>query len=236
MEKKIAYHRINQQLGYCFQDKSLIELALTHKSYANELSLENEYGNERLEFMGDAVLGTVISHIIMKKHPDYSEGELSKLRAAVVNKEALAGILKQLDLGRHILLGKGEEECSGHEKASILANVYEAIIAAVYFDGGYEPVFKMIQTHFKDVLATVEKNGILLNDYKSQLQEYCQKHLNTLPKYIVENEEGPDHIKIFESSVYIRDVRYESGTGRNKKSAEQKAAQKTLTRLLKDIK
>jgi len=232
----IDLHHIHHRLGYTFQNNRLLELALTHKSYANELCLDNEYGNERLEFMGDAVLGTVISHIIMEKHPDYSEGELSKMRASVVNKRTLADILKQLNISRYIFLGKGEEECSGRQKASILANVYEAVIAAVYFDGGYESAFKMIQEHFKNVLAAAEKEGALRHDYKSQLQEYCQKYLNTLPKYIIENEAGPDHIKIFESSVYINNIRYERGSGTNKKSAEQEAARKTLTGLFKEIK
>jgi len=229
-------NKINKIIKYDFKDPGILDLALTHKSYANEMSLKNIYGNERLEFMGDAVLGAVISHIIMEKHEDFSEGDLSKMRAAVVNKEALAGILKKLGIKRFIILGKGEQENNGREKDSILANVYESIIAAVYFDGGYNSIFNMISAHFEEVLNNAEQDGGYINDYKSRLQEYCQKNLNILPKYIIESEEGPDHIKQFESVVIIDNMKYEKGIGKNKKSAEQEAARKTLNRLLKEAK
>jgi len=229
-------NEINKIIKYDFKDPGILELALTHKSYANEMSLKNIYGNERLEFMGDAVLGAVISHIIMEKHEDFSEGDLSKMRAAVVNKEALADILKKLGINRYIILGKGEQENNGREKDSILANVYESIIAAVYFDGGYNSIFNMISAHFEEALNNAEQDGGYTNDYKSRLQEYCQKKLNILPKYIIESEEGPDHIKQFESVVIINNMKYEKGIGKNKKSAEQEAARKTLNRLLKEEK
>ena len=229
-------NEINKIIEYDFKDPGILELALTHKSYTNEMALKNIYGNERLEFMGDAVLGAVISHIIMERYEDFSEGDLSKMRAAVVNKEALAGILKKLGINRFIILGKGEQENNGREKDSILANVYESIIAAVYFDGGYNSIFNMISSHFEEVLNDAEQDGGYANDYKSRLQEYCQKNINTLPKYIIESEEGPDHIKQFESVVIINNIKYEKGIGRNKKSAEQEAALKTLNRLLKEFK
>lgn len=227
---------INNIIEYDFKDPGILELALMHKSYANEKVLKNIYGNERLEFMGDAVLGMVISHILMERHPDFSEGDLSKMRAFIVNKETLAGILKKLGISRYIILGKGEQENCGREKVSIMANVYEAIIAAVYFDGGYKSVFNMVYAHFEAVLDSAEKGVGNSNDYKSRLQEYCQQNLNTLPKYNIESEEGPDHIKKFESVVIIENIKYEKGMGNNKKSAEQEAARKTLNRLLKESK
>ncbi len=228
--------QISKIINYKFKNIDLLELALTHKSFANEMCLTEIYGNERLEFIGDAVLGTVISHIIMERYPECSEGDLSKMRAAVVNKHALSDILKNLGLSGYILLGKGEEECNGREKESILANVYEALIASVYYDGGYDSAFKMIEIHFKEILETVEPDAGYARDYKSRLQEYCQQKHNTLPKYIIESEEGPDHIKLFESVVLIDKEKYEKGRGKNKKAAEQEAAMKTLSKLLKESK
>ena len=228
--------QISKIINYEFKDPDLLELALTHKSYANEMTLMDVYGNERLEFMGDAVLGSVISHIMMERYAEFSEGDLSKMRAAVVNKHALASILKNLGISKYIFLGKGEEECNGREKVSILANVYEALIASVYYDGGYDSAFKMIQLHFEKILKTVEKDGGYSPDYKSRLQEYCQQNLQTLPKYIIQSEDGPDHIKLFESIVIIDKIKYETGIGKNKKSAEQEAAMKTLNRLLEESK
>ncbi len=226
---------INRILDYEFKNPALLELALTHKSYANEMELKNIYGNERLEFMGDAVLGAVISHIIIERYEDFSEGELSKMRASVVNKESLAGLLKKLGINRFIILGKGEQQNNGRGKDSILANVYESIIAAVYFDGGYDSAYNMISAHFKETFNNAEQDGCYINDYKSRLQEYCQKNMNTLPEYNIESEEGPDHIKQFESVVIINNIKYEKGIGKNKKSAEQEAAMKTLNRLLKEF-
>lgn len=233
---KNTLDEITGKIGYKFKDSELLELALTHKSYSNEMNSKNIYGNERLEFLGDAVLDAVISHILMEKHEAFSEGALSKMRASVVNKDALANIMKCLDMTGYIILGKGEEEGGGRDKASILANVYEALIAAVYYDGGYSGVFNMIRNHFTEALKSAEESGGGEKDFKSRLQEYCQKNLNTLPKYIIESEEGPDHVKQFESAVMINKTRYETGTGKNKKAAEQNAAMKTLNRLLKDIK
>lgn len=236
MINKENIKEINTKLNYDFNDPELLKLALTHKSYANEMSLMDVYGNERLEFMGDAVLGSVISHIVMDRYPEFSEGDLSKMRAAVVNKDALASIFKSLEISSYIFLGKGEEEGGGREKGSILANVYEALIAAVYYDGGYESAFKMIAIHFGSVLESAEKDGGYMSDYKSRLQEFCQKNLNLLPTYLIESEDGPDHIKLFESVVLIDNRKYETGTGKNKKAAEQEAAMKTLNRLIKETK
>jgi len=221
-------------IGYTFKDSALLKQALTHKSYANEMQLDNPFGNERLEFLGDAVIELSISHILMERFHDCAEGKLSNMRAAIVNEAELSSLARKFNVGRYILLSRGEDESEGRMKKSILANVYEAIIAAVYYDGGYNSAFALIEKHFSNLLAEVADKGFY-RDYKSRLQEYAQKMFNTIPKYIIVTEEGPDHIKFFESQVVINDTYYEKGRGRNKKTAEQEAAEKTLRTLLIDI-
>ncbi len=224
---------LQQVLGYCFSDTNLLREALTHKSFANEKQLENCYGNERLEFLGDAVLQLAISHILMQCCRDCSEGDLSKMRAAIVNTEELSSLARTFNIGKYILLSRGEEENRGREKKSILTNVYESLVAAVYCDGGYTAVFTMIENHFAERIREVSEKGFL-KDYKSRLQEYAQSRYNEIPTYIIITEEGPDHIKVFESQVFINDVPYEKGRGSNKKSAEQEAARRTLQKLLEE--
>ena len=217
-------------LNYHFKDISLLREALTHKSFAHEQPCRSGLGNERLEFLGDAVLELSITHILMECFPDYSEGTLTKLRAGIVNKEGVAAVARALNLGRYILLGRGEEGSRGRVKNSILANTYEALIAAVYYDGGYERVFKLIENHFSQLIHEAEEKGVS-RDYKTRLQEYSQSALGSVPEYVIVREEGPDHEKIFEVYVTINSVRYETGRGRNKKAAEQEAARRTLDKL-----
>ena len=218
-------------INYQFNNIALLKLALTHKSFAHEHHTADRTGNERLEFLGDAVLGLVITHILMERFPDYAEGTLSKLRADIVNKEGIAQVARRLDLGRYVLLGRGEEGSKGRAKKSILANAYEALIAAVYYDGGYQNVFQLIERHFSQLIDEMQEKG-LSRDYKTKLQEYSQCALGTVPEYVMVREEGPDHEKTFEVYVMINGVRYETGRGRNKKAAEQEAARKTLNTLL----
>ncbi len=215
-------------LNYHFKDISLLREALTHKSFAHEQPCRSGLGNERLEFLGDAVLELSITHMLMECFPDYSEGTLTKLRAGIVNKEGVAAVARALSLGRYILLGRGEEGSRGRVKNSILANTYEALIAAVYYDGGYERVFKLIENHFSKLIHEAEEKGVS-RDYKTRLQEYSQSALGSVPEYVIVREEGPDHEKIFEVYVTINSVRYETGRGKNKKAAEQEAARKTLS-------
>ncbi len=224
---------LQQNIGYFFQDMELLEEAVTHKSFANEKQHENSFGNERLEFLGDAVLELVISHILMERCKSCSEGKLSNMRAAIVNKDALSSIALQLDIGKYILLSHGEEENMGREKKTILSNVYEAVIAAVYYDGGYEKVFSMIESHFTSLLEEVAQKGFF-RDYKSRLQEYTQRTHNTIPEYKILTVAGPNHRKIFEIQVAINDVCYGKGQGPNKKEAEQQAARRTLKELLNE--
>jgi len=235
-----AQHNLGQNaaalqdaIGYHFTDIRLLEKALIHKSYANEQKLANKFGNERLEFLGDAVLELVIRHILLQRFPDFSEGRLSNIRAAIVNEESLSSRARTFGIGDHILLGRGELDSDGREKKSILANVYEAIIAAVYLDGGFTAAYDLVQRHFAAMIDDVAPKGFY-RDYKSRLQEYCQKKFNALPRYFIVTEEGPDHIKMYESQVFINGTPYARGTGHSKKAAEQEAAQKTLQDLLQE--
>jgi ribonuclease III len=221
---------LQASINYHFNDISLLREALTHKSFAHEQPGTRSIGNERLEFLGDAVLELSITHMLMERFPDYSEGTLTKLRAGIVNKEGLAAVARALNLGRYVLLGRGEEGSRGRVKNSILANTYEALIAAVYYDGGYERVFKLVENHFSQLIHEAEEKGVS-RDYKTRLQEYSQSALGSVPEYVIVREEGPDHEKIFEVYVTINSVRYETGRGKNKKAAEQEAARRTLSKL-----
>ncbi len=226
-----SLERLQLVIDYHFAEIELLREALTHKSYANEMQMDNMFGNERFEFLGDAVLELIIRHILMERFPGYSEGYLSKLRSAVVNAQELARLALRFDMGSFVLLSRGEEDSGGREKISILANVYEAILAAVYYDGGYQKAFAFVEKHFADLIDEVSQNGYQ-RDYKSRLQEYCQSVFHETPTYELVKEQGPDHIKEFETQVVIAGRMYEKGRGGNKKLAEQEAAKKTLQRLI----
>ncbi|MCX8043762.1 MAG: ribonuclease III [Desulfobacterota bacterium] len=230
---RASYAELQDRLGYHFKNILLLEQALTHKSYANEMNIGDKFGNERLEFLGDAVLELIIRDILLNRFPQLSEGKLSNMRAAVVNEDSLSSMAQTLDIGRYIYLSKGEYESKGHEKKSILANVFEAIIAAVYYDGGFQAAHEFVERHFSVCIEDVAAHGFY-RDYKSRLQEYCQKNFNALPRYIILTEEGSDHIKTYVSQVLIDGQPYEKGSGHNKKSAEQDAARNTLRKLLKE--
>lgn len=223
----INISELEKKIGYRFQDKSFLADAMTHKSFSNEFHLKNRFGNERLEFLGDAVIELVVSHVLMDKFPDCSEGNLSKMRAAVVNKESLSSVSLKLGLDEYIRLGRGEKESRGCHKKSILANVYEAVAAAVYYDAGFEKTFGLIEGHLREIIDIVSEKGFF-QDFKSKLQEYAQRRFNNVPSYIVLKEQGPDHIKIFEIQVVIDSLKLGKGSGKSKKQAEQAAAQASL--------
>jgi ribonuclease-3 len=218
---------LQDRIGYRFKNIGHLELALIHKSYANEQQLDEHLGNERLEFLGDAVIELVISHILMEQSQESSEGHLSKMRASIVNTDSLATISRSYELNACLCLSRGEQENQGREKTSILANAYEALAAAVYFDGGYDAVFSMIQNHFKPLIDEAGKQGYR-SDYKSRLQELVQKSFNATPIYEIISEQGPDHYKTFEAQVIINNQRLGTGNGGNKKTAEQQAARQAL--------
>jgi ribonuclease III len=220
---------LQNSLAYFFKDISILEQALTHRSYANEHPTAQASHNERLEFLGDAVLNLVLSDILLRKFPDLPEGSLSKLRAGQVNETRLAQLSVQLGLGAYLLMGKGEECTGGRQKASLLANALEAILGAIYLDGGFPSAADFVGRLFQSQLD--EGPDQSSQDHKTLLQEYCQGKIKTVPVYRVFREEGPDHKKIFFVEVKITDEVISTGRGKTKKEAQQKAAEEALLRL-----
>ncbi len=218
---------LDRVLGVRFKDAALRETALTHRSYAFENDLPTN--NERLEFLGDAVLGIVVTDMAFRELTEMPEGELAKLRAAIVNMGALAEVARDLGLGRFIRLGKGEELSGGRDKSSILADALEALLGAVYLDRGLEAARKLIVRLFRPrMIAYVRGEGE--RDYKTILQELASADVHALPEYRI-SERGPDHQKEFSATVYLADMAWGSGMGRSKKEAEQQAAHEAYVRL-----
>ncbi len=217
-------------IGYVFRDPALLEEALTHRSYVNEVRPKRGRDNERLEFLGDAILALLISHYLTTAFPDDTEGELSKKKAALVSEQSLAAAARRLNLGRYLRLGRGEERTQGREKSSLLANVFEAVIAAVYLDGGLDPAQSLAQRAMVEVMKELhETSGVEYSkDYKTRYQEWCQKRFETLPRYVTIRESGPDHEKTFEVQVTVMGDVIGLGVGRTKKEAEQMAAKHAL--------
>lgn len=206
-------------LGYDFESPELMTLALTHRSYASEQDLDVSY--ERLEFLGDAVLQLVVTRHLYDTYADLAEGEMAKVRAAVVNKKTLAAIGRKLAIGDSILLGQGEEASGGRDKDSILADVVEAVLGAIYLDGGYRPVADLILRHWATLIderATAPGQ----RDYKTRLQEILAQR-GQMPRYQL-TESGPDHAKQFAAELWVGDRVIGRGTGSSKKRAEQAAA------------
>ncbi|MBI5410751.1 MAG: ribonuclease III [Nitrospirae bacterium] len=225
-----------QRIGYRFRQPSLLDEALTHKSYVNEIkSLDkttNDRDNERLEFLGDAVLSLIISDHLAGTCPDFTEGDLSKLKARLVSEASLAKAARGLELGALLRLGRGEELTQGREKNSLLANALEALIAAVYLDGGLEQAQTFtLRVLDQDIEKIHEAGGDAAGDYKTRLQEWCQKRFETLPQYVTIRESGPDHQKTFEVQVAIKGELLGVGVGRTKKEAEQMAAQQAVQQM-----
>jgi len=212
-------------LEYRFKTPALLEEALRHSSFVNEQEPPLS-SNERLEFLGDTVLNLVVSHLLMVQFPDLDEGTLSRMRASLVNETSLAAIASDLDLGSHVCLGKGEIRTRGRHKNSILSDTYEAVLAAVYLDGGFEAAFALIETHFDELIsATVGPDTI--TDHKTRVQELVQKAGQPPPTYRISAESGPDHDKTFRVVLESADVTTEGG-GKSKKAAEQDAARKAF--------
>ena len=219
---------LQQRISYTFGDPRLLERALTHRSYANEHRLTEH--NERLEFLGDSVLSLVVSERLMEDRPGSSEGELSRLRAAVVSEPSLAEVARSIGLGEFLLLGRGEEQTGGRDKGSLLANSLEALVASIYLDGGIEQAAAFIEGRFRDSFARAGGTGGTA-DFKTELQERCQELLKTLPEYRVVSESGPDHRKEFDVELTVQGEVLGRGSGKNKKEAEQRAAKEALERL-----
>jgi ribonuclease-3 len=218
---------LQERLGVEVLHPALGLAALTHKSYCNEHRSDLTVDNERLEFLGDAVVDLVVSHRLMEKFPEADEGELSKLRALIVNEDALARVARELRVGELLRMGRGEELTGGRDKSSVLADALEAVLAAVYLTQGLAGAMAVVDRHFADALAGVAE-GRSGDDYKTRLQELMQSQGRAAPRYRVVSEEGPDHAKTFEIEVSVGGELLGRATGRNKKEAEQAAARKTL--------
>lgn len=228
----MPYSTIEQTLTYNFKNKSLISEACRHSSFVNEHPHQNLADNERLEFLGDAVVNLVVGDLLMKAYPDLPEGELSRMRANLVNESQLAEIARELRLGHCLELGKGEIQTHGHEKNSILADALEAVFAAVYLDGGFDAAYTAIQGCFAKLIRA-ETLPRANQDYKSQIQELVQIHHKAIPLYQVAQESGPDHDKTFVVQIDVCGIQAQ-GIGKSKKTAEQDAARKALDMLRTD--
>jgi ribonuclease-3 len=232
--KQAGYSELEKKLVYKFKDQGFIEEALRHSSFVNEHPDRQIRDNERLEFLGDAVLNLVIGHMLLTRFPDFEEGDLSRVRSNLVNETKVAAAARNLELGAYVQLGKGESLTGGSEKNSILANTLEAVIAAVYLDGGYEAAFRLIENHFSGYFES-DQNLAAAHDYKSRIQEMLQTGQGEKPVYSVIGETGPDHDKSFRVSLSVGDI-WTEGCGKSKKHAEQDAAQKAFEILMADQK
>jgi ribonuclease III len=227
-EERISVLRtLERQLGYPFQNLALLDQAMTHRSFANECGYPAGKDNERLEFLGDAVLGLCVSDMLMQYFPDDAEGRLSKRRAACVNERSLAELARRYRLGDGLLLGRGEEQSGGRSKPSLLADAFEAVVASIYLDGGFARVSTFIWRLLEE-LVKGETEDLLYKDYKTLLQEACQVRFREMPRYSVIQESGPDHEKTFDVQLEVADRIRTCGTGKNRKEAEQEAARKAL--------
>lgn len=216
---------LEQKLNYTFKNKRLLMGALAHSSYANESKLP-EGSNERLEFLGDSVLSLIVSEHIFENYRELPEGELTKIRAALVCEKSLYEFAKEIDLGNFLLLGKGEALSGGAERPSILADAFEAVLAAIYLDGGIEPAREHILRFIDKKLNCMA--SVAFKDYKTYLQEFIQKNPEEKLEYVIVGEEGPDHAKTFTVEVHLNSNVIGRGSAGSKKRAEQEAARQAL--------
>jgi ribonuclease-3 len=226
---------VEQKIGYQFRKKILLQTALTHSSYANENKKES---NERLEFLGDSVLSILVSDYIFHHMPHVDEGELTRVRAALVCEQSLAGLAKKIELGSLLMLGKGEEQTGGRTRASIVSDAFEAVLAAIYLDGGMESAKKwlmnLMQDAFGQVVNEKDSQHQYYHDYKTMLQEIVQKDGSSKVTYQTISETGQEHDKLFEVEVYINEDKVNTGAGPSKKEAEQQAAKAAIEQLNKN--
>lgn len=229
MTDKQRLLELQAKLQYIFCDISLLKLALTHKSYAYENSTsDNKVYNERIEFLGDAILEHIISNLLYNHKPELSEGDMTKKRAAIVCEASLSQAMKRIKGQEYIYLGKCEKTTNGKMKDAIIADAFEAILGAIYLDGGYEVAETICLELLNKEITTVLSGGLLNIDYKTKLQEELQKHGNVKIEYITKNEYGPEHDKTFEVDLVFNGEKIGEGVGKSKKQAEQKAAENAL--------
>jgi ribonuclease III len=228
----IGFFELEQQIQYFFKNKDFLVESLQHSSWVNENPEKNLRDNERLEFLGDAVVNLVVATCLMEKFPDLNEGDLSRIRANLVNETQLADLARDLVLGPYLLLGKGELLTNGREKNSILADAFEAVVAAVYLDGGFEAAFGVVKKCFDPLLIDAVSPKLNL-DFKSRLQEIVQTRQTEMPEYKIFKENGPDHDKTFHVKIEVFNI-VAIGAGKSKKMAEQDAA-RTALELIKEF-
>jgi len=227
------FEALYEVLGYEFEDTDLVVQAFRHSSYVNEQAGVGLEDNERLEFLGDAVLDLAVSHLLMERNGGANEGDLSRFRSMVVDEAGLHDVASRLELGRYLLLGKGEDQSLGRQKPSILANVTEALIGAIYLDGGFDVAKRVVERVFAPLLEKVGTDD-LVQDFKSLLQEFTQQAFKSLPKYRLTEETGPAHDKVFRIALAVNGIVLAEGMGKSKKEAEQRAAKEAFSRLKED--
>ncbi len=225
------FGEIEKRIGYRFRDRGLLEHALTHKSRAAEDVSGGVSDNESLEFLGDAVLGLVVAEALFRQYPNYTEGQKSKIKASVVSTQALARQAEEIQLGDHLILGRGEEKTGGRFKQALLADAYEALIAAIYLDGGLDAAATFLLRELKNAIDAGAERNFVGQDYKSALQERVQALGRPLPEYRIAGETGPDHRKIFNIEVVVGGEVLGAASGKAKKEAEQEAARLAIARL-----
>ncbi len=225
------FETLQRDIEYRFRDRGLLEHAMTHTSRANEDVSGGVVDNESLEFLGDAVLGFMIADMLFREFPTFNEGQKSKIKALLVSTTTLARQAERLALGDHLLLGRGEEKSGGRRKQALLADAYEALIAAIYLDGGIEQARAFIAREFAALVDDVKHHGLHGRDYKSALQEVLQSESAPLPEYRLAGTTGPDHEKLFRVELLVRGETIAEGTGGSKKEAEQEAARLALEKI-----
>lgn len=218
-------------LSYTFRSSALLQTALVHRSAPNERPDAYPDSNERLEFLGDAVLDLIIAHTLYERYPEAAEGALTRYKAAIVSEWALANVAREISLGSYLVLGRGEAETKGRDKASILSDALEAVLGAIYLDGGTEAVEPAIQKLFGDALAAAHERTVPRGDYKTALQEWTQAHNLGLPAYRLLDASGPDHARIYTAAVFLDNREISRGSGPSKREAERLAAQTAFLEL-----
>src|SRR6476619_5962424 len=225
---------LERRIGYRFRDRGLLEHALTHRSRVHEDASGGVFDNESMEFLGDSVLGFVVADILFRQFPQHNEGQKSKLKASIVSSAALARLGEKIDLGSFLILGRGEEKTGGRQKQALIADCYEALIAAIYLDGGTEAARGFIERQVADLIEEARRSGAhaaFTEDYKSALQEWLQSHDRGLPSYRLAAELGPAHRRLFDVEVLVNGEPIARAEGKSKKEAAQAAARKALEQL-----
>ncbi|MFA0775027.1 MAG: hypothetical protein THHGLFOP_000529 [Candidatus Fervidibacter sp.] len=231
-ERRQALRTFCEQLGISFRRLDLLNIALTHPSFCAEFNQGSVPSNQRLEFLGDAVLGLVVSDYLYHAYPEMDEGQLTRIKAVSVSEPVLYGVAKKLGIGQYLLLGKGEERMGGRDRPSVLADAFEALVGAMYLDRGLKTTAEFVLKHLKSRIRLVERDRLIL-DFKSRLQEFTQSRYHTVPTYHLLRAVGPEHMKTFVTEVRIQGIPVGRGKGHSKKEAEQEAARAALRKLLK---